>query len=194
MWLDAELTSPYRFYQFWLSTSDDDVVRYLKYFTFLTAGEIAQLEAAHEAEPQKREGHRRLAREVTTLVHGEDACARAIQSSRVLFGAEISDLTASDLLDIFNGRAVEPADFRQAGGGRYAPGRIDDRERLGIVQGCRPSSDSRWWGLRQQPANHGRAPPGAGARVARRPSIDFAQGSEKIPRGDGRGEIGAWGN
>ena len=101
VWLDAELTSPYRFYQYWLNTDDRDVVTYLKYFTFLDAAQIAEIEAGHEAAPQKREAHKRLAQEVTEMVHGPDALARAQRSSEVLFGAEIDDLEPAEILDIF---------------------------------------------------------------------------------------------
>jgi len=101
VWLDAELTSPYRFYQFWLNCEDADVVRYLKYFTWLDQEAIAELTAAHEAAPQKREAHRRLAREVTAMVHGETLADRAVRSSEVLFGGELADLETSEILDIF---------------------------------------------------------------------------------------------
>ncbi len=102
VWLDAEQTSPYRFYQYWLNTNDLDVVKYLKYFTWLDRGQIAELEAAHEAAPQKREAHRRLAGAVTEMVHGPSALERAERSSRVLFGAEIDDLGTDEILDVFD--------------------------------------------------------------------------------------------
>ncbi len=101
VWLDAELTSPYQFYQFWLNVTDDDVVRYLKYFTWLDQKEIAALEAQHEAAPQKREAHKSLAREVTRMVHGEAALKLAEKSSEVLFGGGLDGLAAADILDIF---------------------------------------------------------------------------------------------
>ncbi len=102
VWLDAELTSPYRFYQYWLGTDDLDVVKYLKYFTWLDQAAIAELDAAHEAAPQERAAHRRLAGEVTEMVHGPTALARAELSSRILFGAEIEDLGSSEILDVFD--------------------------------------------------------------------------------------------
>ncbi|WP_457654135.1 tyrosine--tRNA ligase [Rhodocaloribacter sp.] len=101
VWLDPELTSPYRFYQFWLNTDDRDVVRYLKFFTWLTRSEIEELAAATEAAPERREAQRRLAREVTRLVHGEAELARAEQASAVLFGGEMDTLPLADILDIF---------------------------------------------------------------------------------------------
>ncbi|HEY3992692.1 MAG TPA: tyrosine--tRNA ligase [Ktedonobacteraceae bacterium] len=101
VWLDPNLTSPFRFYQFWLNTDDRDVVKYLKFFTTLEQPEIAELEASLEAAPEKREAHRRLGAEVTRMVHGEDQLQRALQATRVLFGGEIAGLSASDVLDIF---------------------------------------------------------------------------------------------
>lgn len=101
VWLDPNLTSPFRFYQFWFNTDDHDVVKYLKFFTLLEQDEIAELEVSVAAAPEKREAQRRLAQEVTGLVHGEAPLRRAIQASRVLFGGEIAGLSASDVLDIF---------------------------------------------------------------------------------------------
>ncbi|MCG8456641.1 MAG: tyrosine--tRNA ligase [Holophagales bacterium] len=102
VWLDAELTSPYQFYQFWLGTTDDDVIRYLKYFTWLGQEEIAGLQSALESAPQERAAHYRLARELTRMVHGESALELAEKSSRVLFGGEVGDLSATEVLDIFD--------------------------------------------------------------------------------------------
>jgi tyrosyl-tRNA synthetase len=101
VWLDANLTSPYRFYQFWINTDDRDVVKYLKFFTLLNQDEIAELEVAVETAPEKREAQRRLAQEVTRMVHGEYELRKAIQASQVLFGGEIGDLSAREVLDIF---------------------------------------------------------------------------------------------
>ncbi len=101
VWLAAERTSPYRFYQFWLNTDDRDVIVYLKYFTFLDAPAIAELENALAQRPEQRQAQRRLASEMTRTVHGETALARAEQASQVLFGGEISGLSAADIQDIF---------------------------------------------------------------------------------------------
>ena len=101
VWLDPKLTSPYQFYQFWINIEDSDVVKYLKFFTMLDQQAIAELEQAVVAAPEKREAQRRLAEEVTRTVHGESNLRKAIQASRVLFGGEIEDLSASDVLDIF---------------------------------------------------------------------------------------------
>jgi len=101
VWLDPKLTSPYRFYQFWINTDDRDVVKYLKFFTMLDQEEITELETLASAAPEKREAQRRLAQEVTRMVHGESNLRKAIQASQVLFGGEIADLSATDILDIF---------------------------------------------------------------------------------------------
>jgi tyrosyl-tRNA synthetase len=101
VWLDADLTSPYRFYQFWFNTDDRDAVKYLKFFTMLNRQEIAALETLTASAPEKREAQKRLAEEVTLMVHGEYNLRKAIQASQVLFGGEIADLSASEVLDIF---------------------------------------------------------------------------------------------
>jgi len=101
VWLDPNLTSPYRFYQFWFNTEDSDVITYLKFFTMLNQQAIAELEYAVAVEPEKREAQKRLAEDVTRRVHGESNLRKAIKASRVLFGGEIEDLSASDVLDIF---------------------------------------------------------------------------------------------
>ncbi len=94
IWLDAEMCSPYAFYQFWLNTDDADVVARLKVFTFLDRAEIEEYERLVAAEPFRREAQRRLAREVTTTVHGPDATAAVIAASEALFGQ--GDLTSLD--------------------------------------------------------------------------------------------------
>ena len=101
VWLDAGRTSPYRFYQFWLNTDDKDVVPYLKYFTLLPQPEIESLAVSLAASPEKREAQRTLAREVTRMVHGQEALDKAEQASRVLFGEEIRNISLADILDIF---------------------------------------------------------------------------------------------
>ena len=98
IWLDAALTSPYAFYQFWLNTDDDDVVERLKIFTFLTRAEIETLANVVATEPFTREAQKRLAVDVTTLVHGAPATKGAIAASAALFGhGELGDLDAVTL-------------------------------------------------------------------------------------------------
>ena len=94
IWLDPEMCSPYRMYQFWLNTHDDDVISRMKVFTFLTRDEIEEYERLVASEPFKREAQRRLALEVTSFVHGPDATAAVIAASDALFGQ--GDLSALD--------------------------------------------------------------------------------------------------
>jgi tyrosyl-tRNA synthetase len=101
VWLDPERTSPFRFYQFWLNTDDRDVVRYLKFFTFLDRAAIDALDAGVREAPERREAQRVLAREVTMLVHGADQAGRAERASAVLFGGDITSLPADDVLAVF---------------------------------------------------------------------------------------------
>ncbi len=97
VWLDSRKTSPYEMYQFWLNTADDDVVTYLKYFTFLEQGEIDDLQSATQNSPDRREAQRVLARHVTALVHGEAATAEAEAISRALFSGEVESLSEPQL-------------------------------------------------------------------------------------------------
>ncbi|MDH5544696.1 MAG: tyrosine--tRNA ligase [Gammaproteobacteria bacterium] len=101
IWLDPQKTSAYRFYQFWMNTDDRDVDQYLKYFTFLTREEIAELRAKTEAEPHKREAQIRLAEEMTRTVHGDSALSHARKATQALFGGDISGLDATAIEDIF---------------------------------------------------------------------------------------------
>jgi tyrosyl-tRNA synthetase len=101
VWLSPTRTSPYRFYQYWFNTDDADVGTFLRYFTWLTQAEIIELEDLVVAQPERREAQRRLAREVTRMIHGETALARAEEASAALFGGDISGLDAADIEDIF---------------------------------------------------------------------------------------------
>jgi tyrosyl-tRNA synthetase len=114
VWLDAARTSPFRFYQFWLNTDDRDVVSYLKTFTFLDRGTVADLEAATTSAPEKREAQRVLAREVTTLVHGAESVTRAEQASRLLFAEDLGTLPLGDLLAVLEdvpSTTISPSEF-----------------------------------------------------------------------------------
>ncbi|CDO88528.1 tyrosine--tRNA ligase [Mycobacterium triplex] len=86
LWLDPQLTSPYAWYQYFVNTADADVIRYLRWFTFLSAEELAELEQATAERPQQRAAQRRLATELTVLVHGEAATAAVEHASKALFG------------------------------------------------------------------------------------------------------------
>lgn len=101
VWLDPERTSPYRFYQFWLNTADEQVVDYLKFYTFLTRADVDDLAHKVETRPEQREAQRRLAEEMTRMVHGPTALEKAELASDVLFGGELTGLGAGDIADIF---------------------------------------------------------------------------------------------
>ena len=107
VWLDAERTSPYKFYQYWLNTSDEDAEKYIKIFTFLDRGEIGDLVAAHRESPHLRILQRRLAEEITLLVHSGEALENAVRASEILFGKSTSqDLKSLDektFLEVFEG-------------------------------------------------------------------------------------------
>lgn len=97
VWLDPEKTSPYEFYQFWINQDDNDVIKYLKYFTFLSQNEIADLEKKVETQPEKREAQRKLAEEVTEFVHGKDAVKQAEHITAALFSGNVADLTTAEI-------------------------------------------------------------------------------------------------
>ncbi|MDG1898866.1 MAG: tyrosine--tRNA ligase, partial [Phycisphaerales bacterium] len=100
IWLTAERTSPYRFHQFWLNSADDDVVNFLKWFTFLDRAEIESLETANKERPQERAAQRRLADEVTGMLHGVAAVESAKAASAALFSGEVRGLDENTLRTI----------------------------------------------------------------------------------------------
>ena len=97
VWLDADKTSPYEMYQFWLNVMDDDAVRFLKIFTFLSLEEIAEIEKEFNAARHERLAQKLLAREVVTLVHGEEAYKQALKITEQLFAGNIKSLSAKEL-------------------------------------------------------------------------------------------------
>lgn len=101
VWLDPSLTKPYEFYQFWLNVDDRDAGRYLKYFTFFDRDQIGELEAASVREPERRHAQRALAREVTRLVHGDEAVRDAESSAEKLFRGDLRAMTEAQLLEVF---------------------------------------------------------------------------------------------
>jgi len=107
VWLDANRTSPYKFYQYWLNTSDDDAEKYIKIFTFLTQEEIEELVVNHQAEPHLRQLQKKLAEEVTTMVHSKNDLENAVAASSILFGKSTSEdlkkLDEKTFLDVFEG-------------------------------------------------------------------------------------------
>ena len=100
VWLDAKKTSPYKFYQFWLSTADADVYRFLRYFTFLPVAAIAEIEAADQAQQGKPEGQGVLAKEVTELVHGKEGLQAAQRITQSMFKGDWSQLGENDLAQL----------------------------------------------------------------------------------------------
>lgn len=107
VWLDPQRTSPYKFYQFWLNSTDEDAARYIKIFTILPPAEIDALIAEHQEAPHLRKLQKVLAKEVTCLIHGEDAYDSALEASQILFGNATSDalkrLDEDTLLSVFEG-------------------------------------------------------------------------------------------
>lgn len=102
VWLDAEKTSPFGYYQFWINAADADVERFLKIFTFLELDEIAEIVAKHTEAPHLREGQKRLAAEATRIVHGKEGLASAIRTTEVLFGSDpFTDLPAGVVREAF---------------------------------------------------------------------------------------------
>ena len=103
VWLDKEKTSPYAFYQFWLNTPDADVIKELKQFTFLGKEEIEALEKSFNEAPHLREAQKALAKEMTIMIHGEEAYNQAIRLSQALFSGKISELTKEEIAMGFEG-------------------------------------------------------------------------------------------
>lgn len=101
VWLDPALTSPFRFYQFWINADDADVGRYLRFFSLRPREEIEGLEDAVKTAPQAREAQRALAEEVTRRLHGEDGLARARRATEVLFGGDMEGMAADEVADVF---------------------------------------------------------------------------------------------
>lgn len=107
VWLDAERTSPYKFYQYWLNTSDEDADKYIKIFTFLGQQEIEELIEQHKETPHLRLLQKKLADEITVMVHSQDDLDNAVRASQILFGkstaSDLKGLNEKTFLDIFEG-------------------------------------------------------------------------------------------
>ena len=97
VWLDAEKTSPYRFYQFWVNVGDEDAIRYLKFFSTRGRAELEALEASHAEAPHQREAQKQLAAEITERVHGADQLARALRATEAIFGGRLFELPVEEL-------------------------------------------------------------------------------------------------
>ncbi|MEB6332802.1 tyrosine--tRNA ligase, partial [Staphylococcus pseudoxylosus] len=101
VWLDAAKTSPYEFYQFWINTTDEDVIKFLKYFTFLEKEEIEALEKSLNEAPHLREAQKALAENVTRFIHSQAALDDAIRISKALFAGDLQSLSATELKEGF---------------------------------------------------------------------------------------------
>ena len=118
IWLDPKRTSVYKFYQFWINTDDRDVVRYLKFFTFLSQEEIEALEKKHAENPGAREAHRALAKAATDLIHGPNATTEALRASEILFGGDLKGVvenTFNEIVGEIPTREIENAKLAGAG-------------------------------------------------------------------------------
>lgn len=100
IYLDPKKTSIYKFYQFWIRTDDRDVIRYLKYFTFLSKEEIEALERQHQENPGARAAHKALAKATTDLIHGPEATTEVIRASEILFGGDVTGISESTFSEI----------------------------------------------------------------------------------------------
>ena len=121
MWLDPARTSPYAFYQYWLNTDDRDIGTYLRWFTLFERDEVEALDAAVARRPEQREAQRRLAFDVTSRVHGEDAAREAERQGRAAFSQDLAALSVEDLVAM---REQVPHRRGRAGAaGRCAGGR-----------------------------------------------------------------------
>jgi tyrosyl-tRNA synthetase len=112
IWLDPKKTNVYKFYQFWINTDDRDVIRYLKFFTFLSQTEIGALEKKHVENPGARDAHKALAKVATDLIHGEHATHEAIRASEILFGGELAGVSEATFNDIVG--EVPTKDFEKS--------------------------------------------------------------------------------
>ncbi len=97
VWLDPEKTSPYEFYQFWINTADADVIKYLKFFTFLSHEEMEALEVTVAEEPHLRKAQKALAEEMTRMIHGQESLDQAVKISAALFSGDVNNLTAAEI-------------------------------------------------------------------------------------------------
>ncbi|CZQ79984.1 aminoacyl-transfer rna synthetases class-i signature [Trichococcus flocculiformis] len=113
VWLDPKKTTPYEFYQFWVNQDDRDVIKYLKYFTFLSKEEIDALTEKVETEPHKREAQKVLASEMTRFVHSEQALQDALKITEALFTGEVKELTADEIAEGFKNMPTFESDLKE---------------------------------------------------------------------------------
>jgi tyrosyl-tRNA synthetase len=119
VWLDRAMTSPFRFYQYWINVDDADAVTYLKYFTLLPEGRIDELAAEARSAPHARAAQKALAEDVTRRLHGDTGLAAAARATSALFGGEVDGLTGDEIADIFaDVPSTEIARDALSGGGK----------------------------------------------------------------------------
>ncbi len=121
IWLDPNLTSPYKFYQYWLNSSDEDAEKYIKIFTFLSRDEVEQLVEDHKKEPHLRQLQKKLAEEITVMVHSREDFENAVKASEVLFGkstaSDLRGLNEATFLDVFEGVPQAEVSMAEVEGG-----------------------------------------------------------------------------
>src|SRR5699024_1779130 len=115
IWLDPEKTSPYEFYQFWINTDDRDVINFLRYFTFVSNKEFEALEVEVRERPEDRVAHKRLAEEMTRMVHSQEALEQAQKITDVLFSGDLKQLTVSDIEQAFKDVPTYQSDEKEVG-------------------------------------------------------------------------------
>ena len=150
VWLSPERTSPYQFYQYWINVDDADAGKCLRFLTELPREEIEALDAARAANPGARESQRRLAEELTRLVHGEAGLAAARRATEIFFGAEIDKLTDAQLAEIFADVPSKTLPRSRLEGTGLEHDRRLRRSRPGQEQKRRPAHDRARGRLRQQ--------------------------------------------
>ena len=138
IWLSAERTSPYKFYQYWINLADDDAGACLRMLTELTLEEIEKLDQSRQDQPQARESQRAIADQLTLLVHGSEGLASAARASEILFGAEIADLDDAQLLDVFSDVPSHEISADQLSGGTLQL--VDSLVETGL---CQSKTDAR---------------------------------------------------
>jgi tyrosyl-tRNA synthetase len=119
IWLAAERTSPYAFYQFWINAADADVPKFLRTFTFFSHEEIQRLEAEHAQNPGARVAHKALAQHMTELLHGAEGLAQAQQATEALFSGNVAELSQSSITDLFGSAPTASLSKEKLGGGGY---------------------------------------------------------------------------
>ena len=179
IWLDPARTSPYQFFQHWMQTDDRQVGQFLAKFTLLPRAEVEAVTAAHLEHPERRDGQRRLADEVTGLVHGEAAATAAADATTVLFGGSPLDAPVEALEVVAAEVPTAPLPARRRARRRHRPGRAPRRVGPGVVEGGGPAVDRAGRGQRERAQGRPRRG-GGGGGAAPRPLRPAAQGQATL--------------